>query len=100
RVTLGSSIERLQALITELRPASLDELGLQPALEALTRRTAERSGLEVETSLALALGGGRETTRLAPEIESTAYRLVQEAITNAVKHAHAERLSVEVVEAD
>jgi signal transduction histidine kinase len=97
---LGSSIERLQALITELRPASLDELGLQPALEALTRRTAERSGLEVETSFDLALEGGRETTRLAPEIESTAYRLVQEAITNAVKHAQAERLSVEVVEAD
>ena len=94
---LTSSITSLQGLITELRPAALDELGLQPALEALVRRTSARFGLEVDASFDLASAGDR--SRLSGEIESTAYRLVQEAINNVVKHAQAERIQVEVIEA-
>ena len=94
---LTSSITSLQGLITELRPAALDELGLQPALEALVRRTSARFGLEVNASFELASAGDR--SRLSGEIESTAYRLVQEAINNVVKHAQAERIQVEVIEA-
>jgi two-component system, NarL family, sensor histidine kinase DevS len=90
---LELSITSLQSLITELRPAALDELGLQPALEALARRTSGRFGVDVESSFAL-----EDLTRLTPEIESTAYRLVQEALTNAVKHASGERIEVTVVE--
>jgi signal transduction histidine kinase len=97
---LGSSISALQGLITELRPASLDELGLKPALEALVRRTSARFDLDVDASFDLAYDSGREPSRLLGEIESTAYRLVQEAINNAVKHAQTESLKVEVVEAD
>jgi signal transduction histidine kinase len=93
---LTSSITSLQALITELRPAALDELGLEPALEALVRRTSARFGLEVNASFELASAGDR--SRLSGEIESTAYRLVQEAINNVVKHAQAERIQVEVIE--
>ena len=95
---LTSSITALQSLITELRPASLDELGLKPALEALMRRAAASSGLEVETHFDLAYDEGREPSRLTGEIESTAYRLVQEAVTNALKHADAEHVRVEAVE--
>jgi two-component system, NarL family, sensor histidine kinase DevS len=94
---LTSSITSLQGLITELRPAALDELGLQPALEALVSRTSARFGLEVDASFDLASAGDR--SRLSGEIESTAYRLVQEAINNVVKHAQAERIQVEVIEA-
>jgi signal transduction histidine kinase len=94
---LTSSITSLQGLITELRPAALDELGLQPALEALVRRTSARFGLEVDASFDLASAGDR--SRLSGEIESTAYRLVQEAINNVVKHAQAERIQVKVIEA-
>jgi signal transduction histidine kinase len=97
---LGSSITALQSLITELRPASLDELGVKPALDALVRRASARFGLEVDARFDLAYDRGREPSRLLGEIESTAYRLVQEAINNAVKHSQAERLKVEVVEAD
>ncbi len=93
---LELSITSLQSLITELRPAALDELGLQPALEALARRTSGRFGVDVETSFEF--DGGRDAPRLTPEIESTAYRLVQEAVTNAVKHASGERIEVTVVE--
>jgi signal transduction histidine kinase len=97
---LGSSIAALQSLITELRPASLDELGVKPALDALVRRTSARFGLQVDANFDLAYDRGRAPSRLLGEIESTVYRLVQEAINNVVKHAQAERLQVEVVEAD
>ncbi len=97
---LTSSITSLQSLITELRPAALDELGLKPALEALMRRTSARFGLEIDANLDLAYASGRKPTRLAEDIESTAYRLVQEALNNVVKHAEAERVQVEVVEDD
>jgi signal transduction histidine kinase len=97
---LDLSITSLQSLITELRPASLDELGLLPALEALARRTAARFGVAVDMRVDLDFEADRRPTRLVGDVESTAYRLVQEAITNAVKHSGAEAIGVEVVETD
>ncbi|HEX2414178.1 MAG TPA: GAF domain-containing sensor histidine kinase [Thermoleophilaceae bacterium] len=92
------TIEGLQNLNTDLRPAALDELGIKPAVEALAARTAASTGLDVETRIDLAYDSGRAPTRLSGEVESTAYRLVQEALTNAVKHAGAEHAWVEIVE--
>jgi signal transduction histidine kinase len=86
---IGTEIEGLRTLITELRPAALDEIGLAPAIDSLGKRLAAVEGLEVE--LVVDLGG-----RLEPEIETTVYRLVQEALTNVAKHAQAERVRVEV----
>jgi signal transduction histidine kinase len=95
---LDVSIRNLQSLITELRPAALDELGLRPALEALVERTSSTTGMIVDAELQLARPEGGEPARLEPELESTLYRLVQEALTNAVKHARAERVRVRVAE--
>jgi signal transduction histidine kinase len=95
---LQLSIGGLQALITELRPAALDQLGVRPALDALVSRTTVTSGLDITARIDLALESGRESTRLSGEVESTIYRLVQEALTNVVKHAGAERAWVEVSE--
>jgi signal transduction histidine kinase len=92
------SIRGLQSLITELRPAALDELGLGPALETLFSRTAATSGLEVAASVSLAFDEGRAASRLSPPVESTTYRLIQESLTNVVKHARAERVEVDVRE--
>jgi signal transduction histidine kinase len=97
---IDTSILNLQALITELRPAALDEIGLTPALEALISRVGATSGLDIDTQLHLAFPEGRAPTRLDAEIEGTLYRLVQEALSNTVKHASAERVTVELVEAD
>ena len=96
---VSAGIAQLRHLITELRPASLDELGVGPALEALAERVAAVNGLEVSLELDLAYESGRESTRHVSAIETTIYRLVQEALTNAVKHAHATRLTVSVSEA-
>jgi signal transduction histidine kinase len=93
---IGTEIEKLRMLITELRPAALDELGLQPAIESLASRVAAVQGLEVETEVSLGTNG----ERLSGELETAAYRLVQEALTNVVKHACASRVAIEIVASD
>jgi signal transduction histidine kinase len=84
-------IVNLRALIAELRPAALDELGLAPAIETLASRSGGASGLSVTTRVSLGDPG-----RLAPETESTVYRVVQEALTNVAKHADASHVHVGV----
>ena len=82
-------IENLRAIITELRPAALDELGLVPALTTLGQRVASTSGLEVSTEIHV-------DGRLEEELETVAYRVVQEALSNVVKHADATDVDVSV----
>ncbi|MGP0103147.1 MAG: GAF domain-containing protein [Solirubrobacteraceae bacterium] len=96
---LEEAIANLRALITDLRPAALDELGVQAALEGLAERSA-RHGLEVDVSIELAYEQGGAATRHAPELETAIYRLVQEALTNASKHGEARRAVVEIHERD
>jgi signal transduction histidine kinase len=92
---LGNEIDGLRHLITELRPAALDDLGLAAALEALARRAQAVDGLDVEVDIQLARDDGR---RLDPELESTVYRIVQEALTNVGRHAEASRAVVQISE--
>lgn len=96
---LGTEIEGLRHLITELRPAALDDLGLAAALEALARRAQAIEGLDVKTEIDLGQGPD-EGRRLDPELESTIYRIVQEALTNVSRHAQAESAVVSVSERD
>jgi signal transduction histidine kinase len=100
---LGTEIDGLRHLITELRPAALDDLGLAAALEALARRAQAIDGLEVKTEIEL--GGGPDwdadvdgTGRLDAELESTIYRVVQEALTNVSRHAQATKAVIGVSE--
>jgi signal transduction histidine kinase len=94
---LEDGIYNLRALITDLRPAALDELGIQAAVEALVDRS-DRHGIEVDMNLELAYEQGLQPTRLTPELETAIYRIVQEALTNASKHGNAKRAVVEVRE--
>jgi signal transduction histidine kinase/methanogenic corrinoid protein MtbC1 len=88
-----SVIDGLRGLITELRPAALTELGLQAALEALLDRHRRRAGFQLTGRVHL-MDPVDRGTRLDAEVESAAYRLVQEALSNIVKHAHAGRVRV------
>jgi signal transduction histidine kinase len=92
---LGAEIDGLRHLITELRPAALDDLGLVPALEALARRAQAIDGLDVQTEIEL----DSPHERLDAELESTIYRVVQEALTNVSHHAQATRAVVSVATA-
>jgi signal transduction histidine kinase len=88
---VAREIENLRAIITELRPAALDELGLAPAIEALVARFTAVEGLSIACALDLPPAG-----RLGQDLETTVYRLVQEALTNVAKHARADRAAVSV----
>ncbi len=97
---LGQEIANLRALITDLRPAALDELGLAAALEALFDRVRALHGLEVQALVDLDWDKGRSDTRLDADVETAVYRVIQEAITNASKHGDARSVTVSVAERD
>lgn len=78
---LNDGIALKRQIIENLRPSSLSNLGLVAALEIVTREFATASGLRVHASL--------DTPQLSPSGDLTAYRLVQEALTNIAKYAKA-----------
>lgn len=88
--TLLDRIEaQLRRLSREIRPTILDDLGLAPALEWLAQGMAERTGLSVTVEA--------PDDRLPPAMETALYRIVQEALTNVVRHARATKVHVEVL---
>ncbi len=100
---LGEEIDGLRHLITELRPAALDDLGLAAALQALARRAQAIDGLDVQTEIDLGPESDHpdpetDQRRLDPELESTIYRDVQEALTNVSRHAQATQATIRIVE--
>jgi signal transduction histidine kinase len=98
--SVTEEIANLRALIVELRPAALDEYGVAAAIESLAERTTSRQGIPVEASMDLAWERGDEPERLSPEVESTIYRLVQESLTNAIRHGDPSRIRIEIGERD
>jgi signal transduction histidine kinase len=89
RSLVVQALQDVRALAVELRPSALDDYGLVPALQRLAETFSARSG--IETSVETSVEG-----RLRPEIETTLYRVVQEALTNIVKHAGARHVSIVV----
>jgi signal transduction histidine kinase len=87
RELVVSTLQDVRRLAVELRPSALDDLGLVPAIDRLARSFAE-SGIHVDVEAHIG------DQRLPEPIETTLYRIVQEAITNVAKHAEARRLSV------
>jgi signal transduction histidine kinase len=82
--------EGVRGLALELRPSMLDDLGLVPALEWLVARWASQVGIAAEFTV---VGKPR---RVAAQVETAAYRIVQEALTNAARHSDASRVGVSI----
>lgn len=97
---LDGTIARLESLIQELRPASLDALGVEAAVETLITRLSTRSGAEIKLESSLRFESGEESERLAGPVEATIYRLVQEALNNSLKHGEARHIGVGLDESD
>jgi signal transduction histidine kinase len=94
RELVVATLRDVRGLAVELRPAALDDFGLVPALERLADTFREKTGLNV--ALEARLGDGR----LDPTLETTLYRIVQEALTNVLKHAEAQHVSISLVRKD
>jgi signal transduction histidine kinase len=90
-VHVGEEMHKLRDLIAELRPAALDDLGLGPAIESLANRQAEIGGFSISLGLEL-----HADQRIEPDTESTIYRIMQESLSNVVKHAVASQVTVSV----
>jgi signal transduction histidine kinase len=88
RELVVSTLQDVRRLAVELRPSALDDFGLVAALERLTASFTEQTGISVDFQTALA------DERLPGEVETALYRIVQESLTNVVKHARARRVSI------
>jgi signal transduction histidine kinase len=95
---LDTEIANVRGIISDVRPAALDELGLEAAVEALADRIRSR-GIDVELKVDLDWETGRADTRHEDDLETALYRVTQEAMTNGLKHSGAEALTVEIIEA-
>jgi len=91
RELVVTALQDVRRLAVELRPKALDDFGLVPALERLATTFAEQTGMVVELEERL---GDR---RLPTEVETAFYRIVQETLTNVVKHAQARHVSILLV---
>jgi signal transduction histidine kinase len=83
-----STLQNVRRLAVELRPAALDDFGLAPAIERLV--DTHRQDASVDIDLEVQLGDDR----LPADVETTMYRIVQEALTNVANHAAATRISI------
>lgn len=81
-------IGQVRTLSLDLRPPLLDELGLLPALDGYLKAVSERSGMPIDVALPAQL------PPTGPERDIAIFRIVQEAVTNALRHARARRLQV------
>jgi len=92
REIAAQTLESVKRMARELRPALLDDLGLTAALERYVAGYRANFGLSVD----LQTVGFRDDGRLPTEVELALYRIVQESLTNIVKHAHAKNVSIVV----
>jgi PAS domain S-box-containing protein len=87
---VDQALERIHDLAQDLRPPMLDELGLSAALRWYVAREAQRAGMEFDLRI------DSLETRPPPAVEASCFRIVQEALTNVVRHAGAHLVVVEL----
>ena len=89
RSLLDEVEQRLRRISHELRPIMLDDLGLVSALEHLAEGAASRTKAAIEVE-------ANDVGRLSPAVETALYRIAQEALANALRHARAKRILIRV----
>lgn len=90
RVALTDMMDDIRRIIYELRPSTLDDLGLVAAVRWHAKEYLERAGVKPHFEIV-----GRRK-KLSPQIETALFRIIQEAMTNVVKHAQAKNVSVKI----
>ncbi len=87
---VANSTDQMYNLILGLRPSALDDLGLIAALKSHIHRTLEPAGIGYDFQTEAL------TNRLPPQIETALFRLIQEALTNIIRHAEASRVTLSI----
>jgi PAS domain S-box-containing protein len=90
RSIVDEILDKVRGLSADLRPAALDHLGLVPALITLFERYS------AQTRVSVNFKHHEADRRFAPEVETTAYRIVQEALTNVARHADVDQVTIRV----
>jgi PAS domain S-box-containing protein len=93
RALLEETIAAIRDVCADLRPATLDYVGLSRALQEYAQQFSRRTGIAVEVS------GASPAQRLAPDKETALFRIAQEALTNCAKHAKATAIGIELSQA-
>nr|WP_284143315.1 sensor histidine kinase [Metabacillus flavus] len=93
RQNVRNALYEVRRIIYDLRPMALDDLGLIPTLRKYLHTIEEYNG---KTKMLFQSFGEAEERRLPPRFEVALFRLAQEAVTNALKHAQAKEISVKV----
>jgi PAS domain S-box-containing protein len=88
--TLEVALQQVRSLSLDLRPSLLDDLGLLPTLHWYLDRWAEQTGVLIR------LEADPIERRFHPDLEISCYRIVQEALTNVIRHAQAQQVTVEI----
>jgi signal transduction histidine kinase len=89
RTEAGAALEEVRRIIDDLRPGALDEQGLLEALHSRVAHVRQGSGLRLELT-------APDTITVSPEVEVAAYRIVEEALTNVMKHAGAKCCTIDI----
>jgi two-component system, NarL family, sensor histidine kinase UhpB len=89
----AQTLDEVRKLALELRPSVLDDLGLVAALRQYVRSTGERSGLSAQLTV-VGWDEADGAPRLPAEVETALFRIAQEALTNAIRHARATSVQV------
>ena len=87
---IRTGLDEVRRIARELRPETLEHLGLVSALTALATTFSQRSGIKIERRF------GSDLPRLEPEVELALYRVAQESLTNVARHAEASRVELEL----
>src|SRR4029453_2600888 len=91
---IRQSIDHVRRIARRLRPEALDDLGLVNALISLCRRISQQRGVRIEPDLA------NKVPSMSPETELVIYRVAQESLTNAVRHAQASKITLSLTAVD
>ncbi|WP_125761216.1 sensor histidine kinase [Companilactobacillus hulinensis] len=91
---LNDTLTEVKRMALDIRPSVLDSFGLLSALRVLSKRLQENSGVTIDVI------GNADTSGLSNDIQSVLYRIAQEAINNALKHANANEISILLVSHD
>ncbi len=87
---LGHTLNNVRRLIIALRPPALDRMGLVDVVKDMAREVGERAGFTVDVQ------DEGFSRRVSPDIETTLYRCIQEALTNVIRHARARQVSIKL----